>query len=220
MRWRPRRRPRRRLSVRYGIPSWLVTFGHADQRHFIRQARRSDVRRPAALALRSTGGGELMYLRTALFALVGAVAGFGVGSFEAAPQPGAMEGPGACPFNYAPVCGTDGETHPNPCVAGSHNAGVAYQGICRPGLRITCTRHDAPACGTDRRTYRDRCAALSAGFSVLHDGACNSADILRPERICGGRNGVRCPADQRCDLSSAPRGRLDATGLCVPSRTH
>lgn len=40
--------------------------------------------------------------------------------------------PEMCPMIYAPVCGCDGETYSNSCVAASHGASVAAKGACKP----------------------------------------------------------------------------------------
>ena len=111
---------------------------------------------------------------------------------DARPRPGAMEERGGCPFNYAPVCGGDGETHANACIARSNNTVVAYAGVCRPGVAITCRRGAAPACGTDNRAYLTRCVALTAGGDILHNGACNRIDLQNQTFRCGGLNGARC----------------------------
>lgn len=42
--------------------------------------------------------------------------------------------PQACAMVYEPVCGCDGQTHSNSCVAASRGTSVAYEGECKaPG---------------------------------------------------------------------------------------
>lgn len=42
--------------------------------------------------------------------------------------------PGICTQEYAPVCGCDGETYGNPCVAAGQSISIAHDGPCRSPL--------------------------------------------------------------------------------------
>ena len=110
--------------------------------------------------------------------------------------------PRFCPFVFLPVCGCDGKTYPNACLAAQAGVAVSHTGACAPSTcqtnlecgkaaycqhpsgvcaaAGTCTpRPEAclqifdPVCGCDGKTYGNACSAGLAGVSVSSKGTCS-----------------------------------------------
>jgi len=97
-----------------------------------------------------------------------------------------------CTRMFSPVCGADGRTHPNECVATCLvGTTVACEGGC-PCLQIDdrvvpveercmCPRMHMPVCGMDGRDYNNPCLASCARTQVACPDKC-PCDDQEPDR--------------------------------------
>lgn len=85
--------------------------------------------------------------------------------------------PQFCPEVFSEVCGCDGRTYGNSCVAERAGTSVLHAGPCAPPL-VVCPAVVLPVCGDDGKTYNNECEAGAAGAKVVHDGECSTVDIL------------------------------------------
>ncbi|KAL4714863.1 hypothetical protein ACJJTC_012535 [Scirpophaga incertulas] len=95
-----------------------------------------------------------------------------------------------CTQEFKPVCGSDGKTYSNACVAACNAAEVAQEGECNP-VKVpdcTCTKEKRPVCGSDGVTYSNACmlncaTANDSTLAIANQGPC-AADVDDDEDNC------------------------------------
>ncbi len=139
--------------------------------------------------------------------------------------------PAICPLFYDPVCGCDGETYGNACIARQAGINVDHEGVCIPtcqdntecALDEFCSKsvNDcggsgecrdreilcftlSPVCGCDGETYTSYCAAAEAGVNIVHTGPCAPPPCIDDSECSPG------------EFCSTQDGDCNGAGQCNP----
>jgi len=150
--------------------------------------------------------------------------------------------PATCPGTLAPVCGCDGISYDNACLANAASVGVNHTGLCEADQVVCgvggatcasgqiCKRPDG-ACATDAAGL---CEPVPVSCPALNDPVCgcNGTDYsnacvadaagvtiasdgaCEPALACGGGSSLVCPVGQFCKAPLATCAAGSA-GLCT-----
>ncbi|MCP5019863.1 MAG: hypothetical protein GY938_31950 [Ketobacter sp.] len=110
----------------------------------------------------------------------------------------------ACTFQFSPVCGEDGITYNQECVALCAGQRVGNQGPCMN--TCDCTKTYKPVCSDDNQTFTNKCEMDCAKQKKKYDGVCQ--DLTEKCKHCVGFNSPVCGTDgktydNRCYLDCA-----------------
>jgi len=125
--------------------------------------------------------------------------------------------PNICPQVVLPVCGCDGVTYNNSCVAAAAGVAVAKNGECKPKPTF-CGGIAGIPCPEGQTCIDDP----SDDCDPKHGGAdCGGICVGDPKpAFCGGIAGIPCPEGQTCiddpsDDCDPKHGGADCGGICV-----
>ena len=77
-----------------------------------------------------------------------------------------------CRNMWKPVCGKNGKTYRNSCMANCNGVKTLCNGRCPCPKQCPCPRILKPVCGKDGKTYGNSCMAKCEGVETQCDGKC------------------------------------------------
>jgi hypothetical protein len=120
-----------------------------------------------------------------------------------------------CPAVYAPVCGCNGVTYSNGCLARCSGVTTWTNGPCNPCVGppqpLICPAVYDPVCGCDGNTYSNSCYAMAAGVLIWVPGECGSIIGKRADEVAEAPTLAPNPGQDRVVLTWTPKDNGEAS---------
>jgi hypothetical protein len=121
-----------------------------------------------------------------------------------------------CTREFRPVCGCDGETYSNACVANAAGVSVDYDGECDAGggPPVSCGGESGVACSEGELCVipRGSCQPLAGGFCLPEPEQC--ADVVDPVCGCDGETYTNGCEATKAGATIDTQGACEMAGIC------
>lgn len=124
--------------------------------------------------------------------------------------------PELCTLAFSPVCGCDGVTYANPCMADSAGVNVARTGECDDGL--CCDPATMPGADGNPPCVEGVTCCGDGQWRCNESGATTTCDTVgsKCSEVCGGIAGTVCTDSRMYCKMNVAECCCDFQGICVP----